>query len=130
MIYHAPFDVQLDRDNRTMVQPDIAVICDRSKLRRFGCYGAPEMVVEILSPSTARKDLLIKLNKYMKAGVQEYWLIHPDEKYVIVYTNMEDALQLHTYSFQDQVPVHIWGGEYKVDFARIYEEIGFLYELE
>ena len=63
-VHAAPFAVQLDQDDRTMVEPDIVVICSRDRQRYFGCYGAPDLVVEILSPATARKDMTIKLHKY------------------------------------------------------------------
>lgn len=130
MVYTAPFDVQLDEDNRTMVQPDVVVICRQDRLRRFGCFGAPDLVMEILSPSTAQKDLLIKLQKYIRAGVREYWVINPKEKQVTVYRNGEEGLQLRSYSFSEKVPVGIWEDGYSVDFGEIYERIGFLYELE
>ena len=78
-VYAAPFDVRLfpadDDSDDTVVQPDIVVVCDRSKLDRSGCRGAPDMLVEILSPSTARHDQLVKLQLYKKAGVREYWIV-------------------------------------------------------
>ena len=78
-VYPAPFGVRLSKNENTGLEPDIVVICDKSKLENGRVYnGAPEMVVEILSPSTARTDRLIKYHKYMKAGVQEYWIIDPD----------------------------------------------------
>ena len=129
MVYTAPFDVQLDEDDRTMVQPDVAVICQRNRLKRFGCFGAPDLVMEILSPSTARKDLLLKLQKYVHAGVREYWIIHPHIRQVSVYRN-EDRLELKSYSFEDKIPVGIWEDAFSVDFAKIYERISFLYDLE
>ena len=129
MIYTAPFDVQLDEDNRTKFQPDLVIICQRDLLKRFGCFGAPDLVMEILSPSTARRDLLVKLQKYIRAGVREYWIIHPDAKQVTVYRN-DASLQLKSYSFKDQIPVGIWGDRFSVDFARIFERISFLYALE
>jgi Uma2 family endonuclease len=112
-----------------MVQPDVAVICQRDRLKRFGCFGAPDLVMEILSPSTARKDLLLKLQKYVHAGVREYWIIHPHIRQVSVYRN-EDRLELKSYSFEDKIPVGIWEDAFSVDFAKIYERISFLYDLE
>ena len=129
MIYNAPFDVQLDEDDRTMVQPDVVIVCRRDRLRRFGCFGAPDLVMEILSPSTARRDLLLKLQKYMRANVREYWIIHPDIRQVTVYRNGEQ-MELKSYSFEEKIPVGIWDDKFSVDFARIYERIAFLYELE
>ena len=130
MVYAAPFDVQLDQDNRTMVQPDIAVICRRDLLRKFGCFGAPDLVMEILSPATCEKDLTLKLRKYMQAGVREYWVIAPENRQIIVYQNKNESLSFRYYTFQDSIPVGIWDGECVVDFAAILEQIGFLYDLE
>ena len=67
-------DVQLEWDDKTMVQPDVMVVCDRDKITRKCIYGAPDLAVEILSDSTKKKDMYVKLGKYMDAGVREYWL--------------------------------------------------------
>lgn len=87
--YPAPFAVRLfeadgDRpeDVDTMVEPDISIICDRGKIDKHGCKGAPDMVVEILSPSTQRHDRFVKFSLYQRAGVREYWIIDPDSKTV------------------------------------------------
>ena len=84
-VYYAPFGVRLfERDGDspedvdTVVEPDISVICDESKLDRYGCKGAPDMVVEILSPSTQRHDRFTKFSLYQRAGVREYWIVDPD----------------------------------------------------
>lgn len=93
----APFDVRLPRDQEsdedvtTVVQPDIAVICDPAKLDERGCRGAPDWVVEVLSPSTAAKDQIQKLAAYERAGVREVWLVHPTDHVVIVYTLNADG---------------------------------------
>ncbi|MBQ6360525.1 MAG: Uma2 family endonuclease [Lachnospiraceae bacterium] len=130
MVYTAPFDVQLDMDNRTMVEPDIVVICNYDRLKRFGCFGAPEFVIEILSPSTRKKDVTIKIHKYMNAGVQEYWIVDPRERNVTVILNEEEGPAIHWYTFADSIPVGIWNGECMVDFAAIMEHIGFLFDLD
>ena len=91
-VYAAPFDVQLTADD-TVVQPDISVICDASKFTDRGCKGAPDMVVEILSPSSEVLDLGIKLIKYLEAGVREYWAIDPKERKLFVFMG-KDALTL------------------------------------
>ena len=87
----APFAVRLfenendaPSDVQTVVEPDISVVCDRSKLDDHGCKGAPDMVIEILSPSTRRHDRLVKLNLYQRAGVKEYWIVSPGEQTVEV----------------------------------------------
>ncbi|MBK7765418.1 MAG: Uma2 family endonuclease [Sulfuritalea sp.] len=89
--YIAPFDVRLpkkdeiDDDVDTVVQPDLVVICDRAKLDEKGCRGAPDWVVEVLSPSTAGHDQILKRALYQRVGVREYWLVHPVDRIVIIY---------------------------------------------
>lgn len=96
-VYPAPFAVRLfekegdtPEDVDTMVEPDISVVCDSSKLDDAGCKGAPDLVIEILSPSTMRHDRVVKFNLYQRAGVREYWIIDPDEQTVLVYL-LEDG---------------------------------------
>ncbi len=90
-IYAAPFDVRLpdgdeaDDDIVTVVQPDLVVVCDRNKLDERGCKGAPDLIIEILSPSTAAKDLHDKFNLYERVGVKEYWIVHPQDQTVMVF---------------------------------------------
>ena len=116
----APVDVQLDCDDRTMVQPDVLVVCDREKIRKSGIFGAPDFVAEILSKATRRKDMVVKLAKYAQAGVREYWLIDPDKQNVLVYDlkNMEFP---SIYGFDAKIPVTIFGGECKVNMRDIQE---------
>jgi len=89
--YPAPFDVRLPKSNEaddqidTVVQPDLLVVCDTSKLDDKGCRGAPDWIIEVLSPSTALKDMDIKRRLYEAHGVKEYWLIHPSESWIMVY---------------------------------------------
>ena len=123
----APFDVQLDRNDKTILEPDVFVICDRTKIIRRCIYGAPDLVVEILSPSTRRKDMIIKLNKYMNAGVREYWIVDPDAETVTVYDFEHDQFPIY-YTFEDTVPVMIWDGACRVDFKEIKDYIGFIYD--
>ena len=125
----APVDVQLDLDNNTMVQPNILVLCDRSKLKKRGIYGAPDMIIEILSKSTWKKDAFVKLEKYLDAGVREYWVVDPDRKKVIVYDFGHDPMTV-LYGFEEKVPVRIFGGECVIDFEEIYREIEFMDEVE
>ncbi|MCD8337267.1 MAG: Uma2 family endonuclease [Lachnospiraceae bacterium] len=122
--FTSPVDVQLDCDDRTMVQPDIIILCDLSKIRWGRVYGAPELVVEILSSSTLKKDRSLKLSKYKRAGVREYWMIDPKRKTVLVY-EFEKRDTATLYGFDASVPVGIYGGECKIDFAQIYDEIRF-----
>ena len=97
-VYFAPFDVRLpdlpeqdDSDVPTVVQPDLVVICDEKKLDDRGCRGAPDLVMEILSPSTSRKDIGVKFSLYERHGVREYWIIHPAEESLMVFTLGEDG---------------------------------------
>lgn len=93
-IYHAPFDVRLPlppeyRKNEkieTVVQPDICVVCDEAKLDRKGCLGAPDWIIEIISPGSSKKDTKDKFEIYEAAGVEEYWLVYPSDQNVFVYT--------------------------------------------
>lgn len=128
-VFAAPFDVQLDRDDRTMVEPDVMVICDRKKVKMRCCYGAPDLVIEILSPSTRSKDLFVKAAKYENAGVREYWLVDPKAEKLLVY-HFEKDLFPKNYDFTAKVPVGIWGGELEIDFAGIREELAYLYDAE
>lgn len=88
--YFAPFDVRLPipsaKKNTTVVQPDLCIICDENKLDEQGCKGAPDLIVEILSPNNSKHDLVTKFNLYEESGVLEYWLVEPAEKMVLVYT--------------------------------------------
>ena len=114
----SPRDVQLDQDRYTMVQPDLMVICDNEKVRSH-IFGAPDLVAEIMSPSSRSRDSVLKLNKYMKAGIREFWLIDPENKTVIVYLangNGEGVHSFQLYTFHDIIPVGLSGGECKVDF--------------
>lgn len=125
----SPLDVQLDCDDRTMVEPDVLVVCDRNKLKKGIIYGAPDFIAEILSPSTRRRDMSLKLAKYTEAGVREYWLVDPDKKKVIVYDLEHNELP-SIYTFEDKVSVCIFDRKCIIDFSKIYENIRFLYESE
>lgn len=122
----AACDVQLDMDDKTMVQPDFMIVCDRSKIVKKKIYGAPDFILEVLSPYTRKKDMSLKLAKYENAGVREYWLIDPDKQKVIVYTFDEDDSDISIYDFHDKVPVHIYNGKCVVDFEQVLEDIEFL----
>ena len=126
-VFPAPFDVQLDCNDKTIVQPDILVVCDREKILAPGLYGAPDLVIEILSLSTKKKDMTLKLRKYKNAGVREYWMIDPDKRTVVVYEFGKENNPT-IYGFDAKVPVGIFGGECRIDFAEIYERIKYLYE--
>lgn len=115
-VYSAPFGVRLpkgnekDEDIETVVEPDIVVVCDKSKLDDEGCKGAPDLVVEIVSPSTARNDKIKKFNLYEMAGVKEYWIVEPDNKIVTVFTLDDDKRygRPGIYSDEDKIKVSIF----------------------
>lgn len=123
----APCDVILRKeDNRTVVQPDVFVVCDRSKIIGGRIEGAVDLAVEVISPSTKKKDFTIKLQKYMEAGTREYWLVDPDKQKVIVYL-LENGPDPFLYTFKDKIPVYIFNNECVIDMEEILEEIDFLY---
>ena len=122
MPFMSPIDVQLDCDNKTMVQPDVIIICDMDKILKKRVFGAPEFVMEVLSPSTRSKDQIIKLNKYMKAGCKEYWVVDPDNEQVMVYDFSKELWPV-TYSIKDKVPVAISDGKCEIDFSEVFRVI-------
>ena len=120
-VFLSPFDVRLDRDNYTMVQPDILILCEAlDNLTSKRLEGAPDLAVEILSPSTRSKDMILKLYKYQNAGVREYWIVDPKNKTVTVHCfEDEENYDPVKYTFEDQIPVGISKGECTIDFSRI-----------
>lgn len=101
-VYPAPFAVFLNSDNKNYVEPDISVICDKNKLDEYGCTGAPDWIIEIVSPSTERMDYGIKLFKYRSAGVREYWIVNPVKQTINIY-DFEHNEQTGQYIFTDIV---------------------------
>lgn len=128
-VYAAPFAVRLfeeggdaPEDVQTVFEPDISVVCDHSKLDKHGCKGAPDMVIEILSPSTARHDRLVKLNEYQRAGVREYWIVSPEEQTAQVYL-LKDGLLYpsEVYGKGDVAKVNVLEGCF-VELAKVFTE--------
>ena len=128
--YPAPFGVRLfqragdsPEDVDTIVEPDISVICDRSKLDQYGCNGAPDLVIEVLSPSTQRHDQLVKLNLYQRAGVREYWIVDPENKTVRVMLQSGNGfLQTHEIYRQEEVAkVNVLDGCF-VELGKVFTE--------
>ena len=120
----APTDVQLDCDDKTILEPDVFIVCDPAKVTPKRIYGNPDFVAEVLSPSTARKDRFIKAKKYKYAGVKEYWLIDPKKKNIIVYTFDEnDDDNIAIYGFEDKVPIGLYGGKLTIDFADVFDYV-------
>ena len=98
----APFAVFLNADDKNYVEPDISVICDPNKLNDKGCVGAPDWIIEIVSPGSRHMDYFTKLFKYRTAGVREYWIVDPDKDRVTVYNFDSDSME--EYSFTDNIP--------------------------
>lgn len=106
-VYPSPFAVFLNDDDRNYVEPDISVICDKNKLNDKGCIGAPDWIVEVVSPSTKRIDYGIKLFKYRIAGVREYWIINPITNSINVF-DLEKNEKSDQYTFDDDIEVCIY----------------------
>ena len=109
----APFDVCLNAkgdEDDTVVQPDLIVVCDKSKIEKKRCNGAPDLIIETLSPSTSRHDRIIKLNKYLQAGVREYWIADPDDKDVTVHTLENGKYVISAYEGSETISVNVLDG--------------------
>lgn len=119
-VYSAPFAVFLNEDDRNYVEPDISVICDPEKLTDRGCTGAPDWIIEIVSPSSRRMDYLTKLLKYSSSGVREYWIVDPDKKQIMVYDFVNNDMR--QYTFADSVKVGIYE-DLVIDFAEITKDL-------
>ena len=115
-----PFGVKLFNDEDTVLLPDILIICDKSKLEGRVVHGAPDFVVEILSPSTSKRDKLIKYNLYQKAGVREYWIIDPDEKFVQAGVLSNGSYVTTMYGSEDKASVHIIEG-LEINLTDVYD---------
>ena len=141
--YTAPFDVMLPNypiENEdginTIVQPDISVICDPSKIIEKGCLGAPDLIVEILSPSTSKKDLNEKFQLYEKHGVKEYWIVDPGNKYIRVFHLLTEGKDSGKYDDGTLVPPANWREDkntiaesvvldgFKVDVKELFDSLG------
>jgi len=119
-VYPAPFGVRLSMDEESIFEPDIVVVCDKSIITKRGCIGAPDMVIEILSPSTARYDKKYKYNKYQAAGVREYWIIDPDINQLHVNLLKDGSYIGKMYDEKDTtVPVSILEG-FEIDLTDIF----------
>lgn len=115
-VFPAPFAVFLNVDSVNYVEPDISVICDSSKINDRGCNGAPDWIIEIVSPSSQRMDYMVKLFKYRTAGVREYWIVDQSKNRVTVYDFENNSLG--EYSFMDSVKSGIYDG-LLIDFGKM-----------
>lgn len=108
-VYPAPFAVNLDAEDKDWVEPDVSVICDTDKLTERGCSGAPDLIFEVVSPSSRRLDYGIKNGIYSQNGVREYWIVDPAKERVTVYHYEEDFAPV-MYTFDSDIPVGIYPG--------------------
>ena len=123
-VFQAPVDVCLfagGDDDDTVVQPDILVVCDLSKLDGRRCNGAPDMIIEILSPTSAKRDLIIKFNKYLQAGVREYWIVNPDNKIISVHILENGKYVTRSYTDTDTIAVNVLNG-CEINLNEVFEE--------
>ena len=124
-VYPAPFDVILKKDDedvrysKNIIQPDISVICDKTKLTDKGCSGSPDMIVEVVSPFNPRNDYIRKLSLYEEFKVCEYWIINPMEENILVYTLTPDGYGApKMYTFNDKIKVNIYDN-LEIDFKSL-----------
>ena len=121
-IYPAPFAVFIKKDDKNYVEPDISVICDKNKLSDRGCEGAPDFIIEIVSPSSRRMDYYKKCTLYAESGVREYWIVDPQRKSVSVNYFEENLLNV-PYTFESVVKVNIYEDLF-INFAEISGAVG------
>lgn len=114
-VFVSPFSVRLADESKNYLEPDLVVICDPDKIKEDGCHGAPDLIIEIISPSTGKRDYGLKMLKYRTAGVKEYWIVDPLKQIVMTYW-FEDESQNSLYGFQDEIEFHLFP-ELKVKLA-------------
>ena len=121
-VFPAPFSVYLKHTNKedTVVEPDLSVVCDPAKLDDRGCKGAPDLIIEVLSPTTARHDRVLKFNKYLEAKVMEYWIVDPERNVVEVFLLRGNIYSAQAYLEDDVVPVWVLPG-LVIDFKKVFE---------
>ena len=130
-VFLAPFDVRLlkatgngDAQIKTVVQPDLCVVCDLNKIDAAGCLGAPDWVIEVISPSTARLDMSVKSALYAENGVREYWIVYPNERIVTTYgLRGEEFKLLETYA-QPGLISSLVLPELQMEWADVFEGLG------
>lgn len=129
-IYHAPSDVRFpnnkksltDKQVYTVLQPDLYVVCDLSKIDDRGCLGAPDLVIEIISPQNSQRDTKDKFEIYQEHGVREYWIVGPNDETVNVFVlgNSGKYEFKGLYTGNDQIPVNIFNGDLKIDLTEVF----------
>jgi len=116
-VFNAPFAVYLAADDEKYFEPDISVICDPDKIDDKGCQGAPDWIIEIVSPASRTMDYYIKLSEYKKAGVKEYWIVDPTKKIVMVY-NLRDEEPPIIYPFSAKITPLLYQN-LEIDFSKL-----------
>ena len=149
MVMMSPVDVQLDKDDKTMIQPDVFVVCKKKNTdsereerkaekrkkesrkyeEHYAFQGAPDFVAEVLSPSSGKRDRIVKYEKYKNAGVREYWIVDPKAEIITVHL-FDKRSETTVYSYQDEIPVHIFGDACCVSLREIGEREMLLNEIE
>ena len=130
-VYTAPFDVRLTGKNKitnkgvtTVVQPYLCVICDKTKLDKRGCVGAPDWIIEILSPGNSKKEIKDKFEIYQESGVKEYWIVQPEEKAVFVYVLNEAGKYIGLQPFiEDDMAASFVLPELSINLKDVFEEL-------
>jgi len=122
-VYLSPFDVRLNADtlDDTVVQPDLIIVCDEFILDDASCKGVPDMVIEILSPSTASYDRNIKFKKYLQVGIKEYWIIDPVAQSLAIHILQDGSYITHAYTCEETVPVHVLK-DCRIDLTKVFAE--------
>jgi Uma2 family endonuclease len=119
-VFIAPLDVRLDLDNKTMLQPDVMVICDPKKTEEGKrVEGAPDFIAEVFSPNSIKIDFQLKYKKYKKAGVREYWMIDTENRTVYCSDFTQDKIVMEIHSFDDKIPVKIFSDNCEIDLSSI-----------
>jgi Uma2 family endonuclease len=118
-LFHAPSDVHLNEYD--VFQPDLYVVCDKSKLFERGCKGAPDLVIEVLSPSTTHRDIRHKYRKYESAGVSEYWIVDPIDKTIDVYLLVNGKYNHTEYNENDVLVCNVLSG-FQINIADVFGE--------
>lgn len=121
----APVKVWLDTQGHTVLQPDICIVKNRNGLRKDGIHDVPDMVIEVVSTESKQRDSYLKMAKYQEAGVEEYWIVDPDSKKVVVYKFVQDICP-RIYTFTEDIPVSVFQNEVSVNLYKVSEFIHFI----
>lgn len=121
-VFLSPFDVRLDQDDKTIVQPDLIITCRPDRLMRRGLNGAPDFIIEIISVSTSKRDYAIKMQKYWDAGVQEYWIVDSYKKHIVTYQFHGEDMDMEIHGITDSVAVGLYG-DLVIDFSMFMPDI-------